>query len=55
MGDLLAMIDWEELASRVETIARMTDTDASDVIESLIGVAWDEEDAGTLKRILGKK
>src|SRR5690606_1081984 len=36
----------------IERIAAVTDTDATEIIEALIGLAWDDEDAGIIHRFM---
>jgi len=38
------------IGNAIEVIADRTDTDIPDVINALTGIAFDEEDAGKLKR-----
>ena len=38
------------LESALNQIADVTDTEVSEIIDALIGVAWDEENAGQIKR-----
>lgn len=39
----------------VRKLSLTTETDAEDIIDSLTGIAWDEEDAGEIKRELEKE
>ena len=41
-----------KIVDSVKTIQKITDSDINEIVNSLIGVAWDEEDAGTIKESL---
>lgn len=36
----------------IERIAAVTDTDTTEIIEALTGVAWNEEDAGRIREFM---
>ena len=38
------------LADAVERISEITETNIPDIVDALIGVAWDEEDASEIKQ-----
>ena len=37
------------ISDSIEALARHTETSVDDIIDALIGVCWDEEDAAELK------
>lgn len=39
------------LESALNTVADVTETEVSVIIDALVGIAWDEEDAGRIKRV----
>tara|TARA_R110000772_G_scaffold249530_2_gene363979 strand:- start:90880 stop:91035 length:156 start_codon:yes stop_codon:yes gene_type:complete len=50
------MIDIEELANIVKRLSQILDCNSQEIVNSLIGVAWDEEMAGDInQRIIGKR